>query len=289
MLDAATPFMSHLTDSVLLNKRDAPLARKESGESPFVSLGCKTLHPIYSRTMRNPLSFYSGEIWSDMPIPLPEAWKWSQACDYDGGGYLLQKCFNDNGRLDKSDFDLKRDKAVFRGTATGAGLQYDNQRIKLASLKIECLDIGITAWNQRDRIIEGVVDFQVPPKGICLKERLSPRDQSRYKIIINVDGHQASSRLIWHLASGCALVLVDSGPFCLAPKMWIHKFLQENIHYVRVKHDLSDIEDVLNSLDTNKLFDLAKNSYSLASKVLRPSALAQETAEAIISCAKNHA
>jgi hypothetical protein len=89
------------------------------------------------------------------------------------------------------------------------------------------LDAGITAWNKRDRIIDGVIDFQIPPK-LDLVQSMSPKDQSNFKCIVYVDGHQASSRIIWQLCSGTALVVVDSQSLTLAPRIWIHDYLIEN-------------------------------------------------------------
>jgi hypothetical protein len=283
MLDEAISIhddLARLNSTFVLNKRDCPMMRKEG--SPFLSLGAKRLHPLYDRPMKPPLSFYVGPLWSDIPIPLPEAWTWSTRGDIDGGGFLLQKCFQDGGILQPTEFDLKINKCVFRGTATGAGLDYDNQRIKLASMKIDKLDAGITAWNQRDRVIHGVVNFQIPPPW-PLSSRLSPKEQANYKIILYVDGHQAASRLIWHLASGSAIFMVDSSPLCLAPKLWLHQHLIENVHFVRIAHDMSDLDYVLRSIDTKRLFDLARNAYELANKILTKEALARAAADALIS------
>jgi hypothetical protein len=288
MLAASLHFLENISGTFVLNKRDSPMMRRSMADSPFPSLGTKAMHPMFQRQTMCPLSFYVGPQWADIAIPLPEAWKWSTTEDSDGGGFLLHKCFKQNGMLSRDEFFEKIDKAIFRGTATGAGLNFDNQRLKLASLTYDWLDAGITAWNQRDRIIDGIVDFQIPLP-LRLADRLSPRRQSSYKIIVYVDGHQASSRLIWHLASGSALFIVDSGPLCLAPKIWLHDFLKENVHYVRIAHDLSNLNEVKNSLNSDKLFELASNSYEMANKLLTQQSLARAAADAIISSARGRA
>lgn len=280
MIDEAIIVGDLKDNTYVLNKRDSPMMRTFG--SPFSSLGATRLHPIYDRPMKPPLSFYVGPLWSDIAIPLPESWTWSTRDDADGGGFLLQKCFREFGILSQSEFESKLNTCVFRGTATGAGLNFDNQRIKLCSLRIEGLDAGITAWNQRDRIIDGVVHFQVPPQ-LPLCGRLTPKEQAQYKIILYVDGHQAASRLIWHLASGCAIFMVDPAPLCLAPKIWLHEYLIENVHFVRIAYDLSNLQSILQSFDSMRLFELAKNAYELANKILNRKALAKATAQALIS------
>jgi hypothetical protein len=285
MFQVAAPFLQGVKGVYVINKRDSPIMRNVLAEHPFPALGKLFAHPMHVRPMRPPLSFYTGPGWADVAIPPPEAWQWATRQDECGGGHLLQLCFRRKGKLLQTEFDAKLSKGVFRGTATGAGLNQHNQRLALCNKRGPLLDAGITAWNKRDRVLNGQVDFQEP----CgqLVPPLTPKEQSGYKILVCVDGHQAPSRLIWHLCSGCALVLVDSGPHCLAPKLWVHEYLQENVNYVRVKADLSDLEVVLIKLLTNTdfAFSLAKQAYALAYERLTPTALAEACARAVFAAA----
>lgn len=291
MIQATASFMGN--DSVgtyILNKRDSPILTSDMNKHCFPCLSKihrteKRMHPLFMRPTSVPLSFYVGPQWKDVPLPLPEAWKWSTREDTDGGGHLLQTCFRKHGILTEDDYNGKICKAVFRGSATGAGLDLENQRIKLCFQRSNLLDAGITAWNKRDRVIDGVVDFQVPLNNVHLVDSMTPKHQSMYKCIVYVDGHQASSRIIWHICSGSALILVDSSPLTLAPRIWIHDFLVENVHYVRVKSDLSNLHEVLQFvLSSNNGYYLAKNLYKLGFDKLNPEALIQSSAKAIISC-----
>jgi hypothetical protein len=118
-----------------------------------------------------------------------------------------------------------------------------------------------------------------------LKSVMSPKDQSRYKYILCVDGHQAPSRLIWYLASGCTIIIVDSNKYTLAPYIWIHKYLKENVHFVRVKSDLSDLRHVLETIKHGNIgYNIAKNAYQFAFEHLNPSALAKAAKDAILEC-----
>ena len=277
--------IAHMSGIFVINKRDSPILRKYEFEHPFPAIGKILCHPMHVRPKRSPLSFYTSALWSDIPIPVPEAWKWANTIDFNGGGYLLDKCFKSNGILTLNEYESKISKAIFRGTATGGGIDFDNQRLHLASLGDfgGLLDAGITAWNKRDRVINGIIDFQIPPN-FKLKDIKSPKEQSLYKYIICVDGHQASSRIVWYLASGCTIIMVDSGKYTLASEMWIHKHMKENIHYIRVKSDLSDLSHVLDTIRYgNTAFNIAKNAYALANEYLNPKALSQATFDAIFA------
>lgn len=286
MLNYALPILiaADVKGTFVLNKRDCPIFRKNFMH-PFFDLNFKKMHPSFNRPMRYPLSFYVGPLWNDIAFPIPEAWEWAHGNGICGN--LFKKCFSNNGHLSKEDFDKKKSKAVFRGTATGGGLNINNQRILLVSQNFSSLDAGITAWNQRDRVHNFIIDFQEPL--FSTTHSMSPDLQSQYKILIYVDGHQASSRLLWHLASGCALIMIESNQFTLAPKIWIHDYLQENVHYLKVKQDCSDLEITINKILNNSelSYNLASNAYKLANSILRPDAIAQNAAKAFI-CAQTY-
>lgn len=67
---------------------------------------------------------------------------------------------------------------------------------------------------------------------------LTPKQQSEYKYIVNVDGHVSAFRLSLELSMGCVILLVNS-PW----KIWYRDLLVEYEHYVPVKEDLSDLID----------------------------------------------
>jgi hypothetical protein len=270
----------------VINKRDSPISRSFELDHPFPAMGKLWCHPMHVRPRKIPMSFYVGPMWSDAAIPPPEAWQWATKNDENGPGFLLHECFRKKGVLTREEYELKVKKTIFRGSATGAGLNFQNQRLHLCNLGDlnGLLDAGITAWNSRDRVIQGVVDFQVPPP-YPLKPKVSPKDQSLFASILCVDGHQAANRLIWNLASGSAIIMIESNKFTLAPKMWIHKYLMENVHYVSVKSDLSDLQHVLENIHFGDFaFNLAKNAYRLAYTHLNTDALAKETRDAFIFC-----
>jgi hypothetical protein len=273
------------TGIFVINKRDSPmLPLRDSHPFPCLSSFSRKCHVSFQRPMRSPISFYVGPEWADIAMPVPEAWQWSQN-DGSACSQLVQKCFHSNGNLSLSEFRDKKKHALFRGTATGAGLDEKNQRLKLVSFKIDEIDAGITAWNRRDRVIDGFIDFQVPLTQLC--SPMSPVEQSKSQILLCVDGHQASSRLVWYLASGCVIIIVDSSEMTLAPRLWIHDYLKEDLHYVRVKSDFSDLQSKVRDLLLNQDegFRLASTAYKLANTILRPRALSEAAARAF-TCAQ---
>jgi hypothetical protein len=298
MIGAAAPMLQRLGvhGCFVLNKRDSPMLPADDEGHPFPALveyagaggGGARMHPMYVRPMRPPLSFYTGPAWRDVALPLPEAWTWATRADADGGGALLARCFASEGRLDAAWFATKRRQAVFRGTPTGPGVGHGNQRVALCTAAARMpalLDAGLTARNARDRVHAGIVRFQWPSTELV--PPMPPVAQAQHRVLVYACGHQAASRLIWHLASGCALVLIDPPPDVLGPHMWLHAFLEEGVHYVRARADMSDLGSVISSLlaDDVRAAQLASAAYALANRVLRPNALVEATAQALVTAA----
>ncbi len=71
---------------------------------------------------------------------------------------------------------------------------------------------------------------------------LTPEEQSKYKYIINIDGHVSAFRLSLEMSMGCCILLVKSTipNETFGWKMWFSHLLKPYIHYVPVKSDLSD-------------------------------------------------
>ena len=102
------------------------------------------------------------------------------------------------------------------------------------------LDAGITKWNCRPRKLYKNNFLQVidPEKlqDIKLASFLDPVQQSNYKYIINVDGHVSAFRLSLELSMGSVVFLQKS-----KYRVWFRKYLVENVHYVSIEEDLSDL------------------------------------------------
>jgi len=85
---------------------------------------------------------------------------------------------------------------------------------------------------------------------------LSPKQQSEYKYIVNVDGHVSAFRLSLELSMGSVVLLVNS-PW----KIWYSRLLIPFTHYVPVKEDLSDLIEKIKWCRENddKCEKIAKN------------------------------
>ena len=106
---------------------------------------------------------------------------------------------------------------------------------------IPYLNAGITDWNLRPRKIEGepylqTIEIKDIPFGLVRK--MTPEEQSKYKYIINIDGHVSAFRLSLELNMGSVILIVESDY-----EMWFKNMLKPYIHYVPVKKDLSDLID----------------------------------------------
>lgn len=125
-------------------------------------------------------------------------------------------------------FDDKNPVAVWRGGAT------NTKRDQL------CL----THQNHSDHDI-GMVGNA--PSGIDAKQPISPQNQLLYKYIISVEGNDVATNLKW---------IMSSNSVCISPQMnyetwFMEGKLQPDIHYVQVKDDFSDLDEVIERLNEN--------------------------------------
>ena len=90
-----------------------------------------------------------------------------------------------------------------------------------------------------------------------LLDRLSPKEQSGYKYIINVEGHVSAFRLSLELSMGSVILMVNS-----KWKIWYSDMLIPYTHYVPVKADLSNLIEQIKWCRENddKCEQIAKNA-----------------------------
>ena len=217
------------------------------------------------------LSMSCTEDNADIMMPTHEDWSRVQ---------LLENKYFDKSCEDKYDFDNikwedKIETALFRGGTTGCGTTVEtNQRLKLADISHKqpldekgnkYLDAGITNWNLRIRKLENseyLTTIYPEDFDFDLVERIPRNEQSKYKYIINVDGHVKAFRLSSELNSGSVLLIVAS-----KWKLWYSDMLKPYEHYVPVKSDMSDlIQQVIwcrkNDSQCKKIVKNAKEFYS---------------------------
>lgn len=232
-----------------INRRDFPILTRD-GTEPYNNIWGTENLPLISHAYDQYvpiLSMSNTDRYADMLIPTWEDWARVQSYE---GKWFPRTCreYNEN-------FDIpwaeKQPTAVFRGGTTGCGVTIDtNPRLKISYLSsvtapdengVPYLNAGITNWNLRPRKIQNerylkTIEINKLPFGLI--SRLSPKEQSRYKYIVNVDGHVTAFRLSIELSMGSVILLVNS-PW----KIWYSDLLVPFKHYVPVKEDLSDLID----------------------------------------------
>lgn len=179
------------------------------------------------------------------------------------------------------DWNLKKNIAVFRGSATGPGVTpEDNPRLKVVEIAQEhqtLIDAKLTSLNRKLKInnkgIAVMIDKSKYPninKEYKEKHFLDGKAQSEYKYIIHIKGHVAAFRLTREL-SYKSLILKVSTNF----KTWYSDKLIgcnpiidpiEHIlksHYINIKEDLSNLIKVLNWCKENDDIckKIAENGY----------------------------
>ena len=237
-----------------INPRDFPILKKNHLEPYEQIFSKKKIEEKYIHEVYTPILSQSGnKNFNDIPIPTEDdikrimSDKIFQQNDGCGNNY--------NNDLDiTTDWDQKgkneyKNICVFRGSATGCGTTPNtNMRIKAAVMSnklkekgINILDAKLTGWNRKPKIYQGKIStidtskakFTVDKK----KNFMNLEEQSKYKYILNIDGHVKAFRLSNELRMGSVILLVDS-PYTL----WFQDKLVEYEHYVPVSEDLSDLE-----------------------------------------------
>ena len=226
------PFVSDCC--FILNPRDHPLVKNKVDEFPYDACILKETYraptmPVFSH-------YINKEVFADMGFPT----------------------IKDLIKNERKKTLTQKNMAVFRGSATGAGIAEQNQRIMLCLLATrhqDLLDCKLTAINQRDRICPKTGEMcYLSSMGSCLDvgkhNYMSEEDQQKYKYSIVVDGWSAADRVGSVLGSGSLMLLIDPMPF-QKTKIWFYDKLQEDVHYVRVYSDLSNLVGVIETLNKN--------------------------------------
>jgi hypothetical protein len=238
-------YILNLTDAVIL---------KEDGTEPWPMVtGMKSLGS-YNFSEHIPILSLSGQrgYWD---IPIPNYDDIRLALGYDKIGMPI------------TDWSKKKDIAVFRGGPTGCGISKDtNQRLKLASLKSEKLDVGIvenkSATFKFDPV-EGLSTLQTDQKKVGFLDLIT--EQSSYKYIVHVDGNVVAYRLLKSMLTGSLILRVQSEYI-----HWADHLMEEGKHFISVKSDLSDLNEVLDwcSKNDSKCRKIAEQGMKFATRVL---------------------
>ncbi len=244
-----------------LNRRDFPILKSNKTEAytdlfgenvPLLSHSYDKYCPILSMVKQN----------GYLDIPIPTCDDWTRICAQES------KYFVDSLKLYSSTYKFdtpwaeKKQMAVFRGSSTGRGVdEKTNMRLKISKMRYPLLDAGITRWNLRPRKLADSPFLQtIDDKFISsykLKAPLSHLEQSKYKYIINIDGHVSAFRLSLEMSMGSVILLVQS-----EYSLWFEHLMKPGFHYIPIKADLSDLIEKIEWCANNDRIceQIAKNS-----------------------------
>lgn len=203
-----------------------------------------------------PIFAYSGKQgYKDIPIPT-----------YDD---LFDKEIGDV----ETKWSKKKDVAVFRGSSTGCGYTTDtNQRLKLAEMVSDDLDVGITKYTSHLKY-NSPSDIGQVKKTNPTVPSLTWKEQSEYKYILHVDGNVVAYRLLKSMLTKSVILRVKSDFI-----HWADNLLKDGEHYISVKSDLSNLHEVIEWCKNNdaECKKIAESGYKLAKKLLTDDCLRDE-------------
>lgn len=140
----------------------------------------------------------------------------------------------------QTDWDSKKSIAVFRGSSTGCGFTPEtNQRLKLATMKSDDLDVGIMSYTSNLKY-NSPTDIGKIEKTVPTVPKLDWKQQSEYKYILHVDGNVVAYRLLKSMLTNSVILRVKSDFI-----HWCDTELKPGVHYVEIKEDLSDLREKL--------------------------------------------
>ena len=290
------------------NKRDHPYLRYHHKHGKYFNLvePYDFLFDVKNTPLKNQfntyspvLSFYVGDDFADIPIPVTEDWELAV------GKVFPTKCNDINLPIKREqnqhEWKDKINTAFFRGTATGSGTKINNnQRLQLAFLssiwkkdvrynennpvdRTLYLNAGVSSWNIRDKKEFGEKMTFIRPNFFPFKKAkfVEMSEQLKYKYIIYAQGHSAASRYSFLMISGNVILKIQST--CNAPYMWYFPLLKSDediggwkeADHVFVKSDMSNLAEKIlwcktHDEECKKIVSNARNMYE---KYLRKNSL----------------
>ena len=236
------------------------------------------------------LSQSTTERHADIPIPTGDDWEIITQKKFAGrgnagfecsNGYLLPFKDGSGSKEEQKKIPKWEDrKPVFfwRGMATGCGSDANtNPRLKITKLSqslsqdraetkgvsgakggAAILDAGIVNFTRRDKKFKNseYVTYMEKSADITILEKVERFDQTRYKFNLNIEGNSAAYRFGSLFRLGfCVLNVVSKYT------LWFEPFLQDRVHCIFVKSDLSDLEEIMEWCVANdaKCKEIAEN------------------------------
>ncbi len=262
----------------IFNLSDTMLLRKD-GYEPFQNVLQRVIVPFPSSFL--PIFSTSGHVdYRDIPIP-----------NYDDIIYVNPDAIENNSNLKNLTTDWEEKtikKAVFRGGPSGCGFTNDtNMRLKLNYLAktdpriSELVDCEIVGKGEKTIRFDPIHGFGfVTPGYIEEGPRKSMSEQSKFKMIIHIDGNVNAYRLLTTMYTGSLIVRVKS-PYV----SWFDHLIEKDVHYVEVNEDLSNLESVIKAclMDDAKSKKIAMNGMKFAKEMMTSSNIHSPIIESLVN------
>lgn len=268
----------------LLNRKDFPYLDANWMESYDQIYGDNVALPSpYKGQAFIPILSQSTSIrHADIPIPTGDDWENITQKLFASKGKEGFECTN--GYLVPASVEIlpweKRETIFFwRGMATGCGNTSEtNPRLKLAKMAqdykeskegknqvLEKLDAGVVNFTRRDKKYKNsaYVEFSENPEKIQKVTAVDRFKQIQYKFNINIEGNSAAYRFGSLFKFGFCILNVVS-----QYKVWFEPFLEDRVHCVFVKSDLSDLVEQMEWCVANddKCKEIAENAKAFYAK-----------------------
>ena len=159
----------------------------------------------------------------------------------------------------KHSFESKLPIIFWRGSPTNK-LRYECVN---KSLSLPQLNIGLSSMKHGN--------FSEQELGGIYKERVDEYGWIKHRGIMDMDGHVNAWGLYWRLASRSVVFKIDSN----FTNSYIRR-MTENIHYIRIEKDLSNLASITrivtsnDSADINWMKNITENAFSLAMDTTYP-------------------
>lgn len=284
-----------------INPRDFPIL-KIDGSGPYDAIYSNIVNPIISANRSSFLQILSqstSESYMDLLIPNDDDIVRVLNIITTGSN-----CKSINDITDPVSWELKKNVAVFRGSATGCSITIENNKrlqvALLSKLNPKLIDASLTGLNNRlkkdphsDYIghinPDQVVDWKTRTtiRHLVNKTYMNDKETSSYKYIIDIEGHVASFRLGRMFGLGSVILKVDS-----EWKLWFSYLLNglyydeinetnvRSIQYVKVRNvdELLKVVEFLNKNDRLAKI-IADNGKIFFNKYLNKDAVLKYTAK----------
>ncbi len=269
----------------IFNSRDLNMLMNDGISSPHYNLYGTYAMPLKKKykSYMPILNFNKHKKFADIPVPTNDDW------EIITNKMFLGTCrdiyLNVKDKLN-TDYDSKIPTAIFRGGATGCGVDTNtNPRLKAAYLTqkyYHSKKYGIdNSFDHKLYLDARVVSFKTHPKKnihnkyvtvidptqlrIKLNKKMPLAQISNYKYILSIEGNVAQFRLTLELSYNSVILLVKSDQY-----IWHQPLLKPWVHYVPVRADLSDLMEKIHWCKTHdsKCKDIASNAVAFYNKYI---------------------